>query len=118
LIVDGKRRWQNSSGRGIDRQDGRNVADVGSLGARRKARPQRVPVVDDVGRINLGAVEQTFPRHVGGHVVEHQVAEDVGDEVDFSVPRIDGELSVTVRAFLLQCRDVDDVSVVFVLIER
>ena len=75
-------------------------------------------VVHQIGRVNLRAVEQALAGHVGGHIVEHQVAEDIRNEIDFGVSRKNRKLRVAIGAFLLQRRDVDDVSVVFVLIER
>ena len=64
---------------------------------------------------NWVPLSRLFPGHVRRHVVEHEVAENVGNEVDLGVARVDGELSVAVGALLLQRRDVDDVSVVFVV---
>ena len=35
------------------KHDGRNVGDIGVLFAHRKARPHRVPVVDDIGQSRI-----------------------------------------------------------------
>ena len=100
LIGDGKRRSGHRAD--IAGQDGRDVADVGLLAAHREAGAQRVAVVDDVGAVELRAGQRALPDHVGGDVVEHQVAEDVGNEVDLGVAREEGELRVAVGAVLLQ----------------
>ena len=71
-----------------------------------------------IGRIELRAVEQAFAGHVGCHIVEHQVAEDIGNEIDLGVARIERELRVAVGALLLPGRDIGDVGVVFILVEQ
>ena len=77
-----------------------------------------MPVVDDVGHVELNAVEQALAGDIGGDIVKHQVAEHVGHEIDLGVARENRELRVAVGALFLQRRDVDYVGIKFVLVQQ
>src|SRR5580658_7677760 len=80
-VVVNDKRWSRH-GADVSRQDRVNVVDIGLFAAHREAKSQSVAVVDEVGRVGLDAVEHALPSHVRGNIVEFEVADDVGNEVN------------------------------------
>ena len=117
-VRDREGRRRDGAGDGIDRQNSGRVGDVGPFGGDREAGAQLMGVVNPVGAIELRSIEIAFARHIRGHVVEHQIAEDIGNEMDAGVTLKHGELRVEIVDLRLQGEHVVDVCVDFVFVER
>ena len=66
----------------------------------------------------MRAIEIAFARHIRGYVVEHQIAEDIGNEMDAGLALKHGELRVEIVDLRLQGEHVVDECVEFVFVER
>ncbi len=107
-IGDREGRRRDGAGDGIDGQNSGRIGDVGPFGGDREARAQRVGVVYPVGAVELRAIEIAFARHIRGYVVEHQIAKDIGNEMDAGVALKHGELRVEFVDLRLQGEHVVD----------
>ena len=95
-IVNGDRRFDNRAG-GIGLQNGLHIGDIGLLGADRKARAQRVRIVHPVGGVELGALQEALPDHVGGNVIENEVAVDIRNKVHIGIAGKERKLGIDRR---------------------
>jgi len=67
-----------------------------------------VLIVHCVGGVELRSIEIAFAGHIRRHVVEDEVAKNIGHEMDVGVSLEDGELRVDIIDFRLQRRDIEE----------